>query len=268
MLAREMGVLKMGAVALDGARINVHASRHSARSYEHAAKIEARLQAEMAELMARADAADRADLPDGMSIPEELARREQRLAEIARARAIIEARAKGRHAREQAEYDAGMAAREAKITATGKEPGGKPPVPPLEGSGPTDQVTLTGEESRIMPMPGCGFEWCTNAQAAVAVGRLLVVTNDVVQATNDKQRLQPMLGSTLHAARGTGRGRNAAGRPWVFQRGQCAGLGGRGDRSPDRDGTAAARSPTGRTFGPRCRRRRRTRRRSRRWRIA
>ena len=152
------------------------------------------MQAEVAELMARAEAADQADLPDGMSIPEELARREQRLAEIARARAIIEARAKERHAREQAEYDAKMAAREAKIAATGKKPGGKPPAPPVEAPGPTDQVNLTDEESRIMPMPGGGFEQCYNAQAAVAAGSLLVVANDVVQATNDKQQLQPMLG--------------------------------------------------------------------------
>ena len=89
MLAREMGVLKMGTVALDGTKIHANASRHSALSYEHAGKIEAQLQAEVAELMARAEAADQADLPDGISIPDELARREQRLAEIARARAIM-----------------------------------------------------------------------------------------------------------------------------------------------------------------------------------
>src|SRR5213079_3277803 len=119
-LAREMGVLKMGTVALDGTKIHANASRHSALSHEHAGKIEAQLKLEVAELMAKAEAADQADVPDGMSIPDELARREQRLAEIARARAIIEARAKERFAREQAEYDAKMAAREAKTAATGK----------------------------------------------------------------------------------------------------------------------------------------------------
>jgi transposase len=100
-LAREIGVLKLGTIALDGTKIHANASRHSALSYEHAGKIAAQLQAEVAELMAKAEAADQADVPDGMSIPDELARREQRLAEIARARAIIEARAKERHAREQ-----------------------------------------------------------------------------------------------------------------------------------------------------------------------
>jgi hypothetical protein len=167
--------------------------RHSALSYEHAGRIEAQLQAEVAELMAKAKAVDQADVPDGMSVPEELARREQRLAEIARARAIIEARAKERHAREQADYDAKMAAREAKAAATGKMPGGKPPAPPVEGPGLTDQVNLTDEESRIMPVPGSGFEQCYNAQAAVAAGSLLVVATDVVQASNDKQQVAPML---------------------------------------------------------------------------
>jgi transposase len=193
MLAREMGVLRIGTVALDGTKIHAKASRHSALSYEHAGKIEAQLQAEVAELMAKAEAADQADAPDGMSIPGELARREQRLAEIAKARAAIEARAKERQAREQAEYDAKMAARAAKAAATGKKPGGRPPAPPVEGPGPADQVNLTDEASRTMPVPGGGFEQCYNAPAAVAAGSLLVVVNDVVQATNDKQQLQPML---------------------------------------------------------------------------
>ena len=192
-LAREMGVLKLGTIALDGTKIHANASRHSALSYEHAGKIEAQLQAEVADLMAKAEAADQADVLDGMSIPEELARREQRLAEIARAKAIIAARAKERHGREQAEYDAKMAAREAKTAATGKKPGGRPPTPPLAEPGPTDQVNLTDEESRIMPVPGGGFEQCYNAQAAVAAGSLLVVATDVVQASNDKQQVTPML---------------------------------------------------------------------------
>jgi hypothetical protein len=118
-VAREMGLLRLGTVALDGTKIHANASRHSALSYEHAGKIEAQLQAEVAELMAKAEAADQADVPDGMSIPEELARREQRLAAIARAKATIEARAKERDARERADYEAKLAAREAKTAATG-----------------------------------------------------------------------------------------------------------------------------------------------------
>jgi transposase len=116
-VAREMGVLKLGTVALDGTKIHANASRHSALSYEHATKIETQLKAEVADLLGKAEAADQADAPDRrantrarVSIPEELARREKRLAEIARAKVVIEARAKERHARERAEYEAKLPA--------------------------------------------------------------------------------------------------------------------------------------------------------------
>ena len=193
LLAREMGVLKMGTIGLDGTKIHANASRHNALSYEHAGKIEAQLKAEVAELMAKAEAADAADIPDGLSIPDELARREDRLRKLAEARAKIEARAKERHAREQAEHEAKLAARAAKTAATGKKPGGKPPQPPSEGPLPGDQINLTDEESRIMPVAGGGFDQCYNAQAAVAAGSMLVVAVDVVQAPNDKQQIEPML---------------------------------------------------------------------------
>jgi transposase len=192
-VAREMGVLKLGTVALDGTKIHANASRHSALSYERAGKIEAQLKAEVADLMAKAEAADQADVPEGMSIPEELARREQRLAAIAKAKATIEARAKERHAREQAEHDAKMAERAAKTAGTGKKPSGRVPQPPVEGPLPTDQVNLTDEDSRIMPVAGGGFEQCYNAQAVVVADSLLVIAADVVQAPNDKQQLAPML---------------------------------------------------------------------------
>jgi transposase len=191
-VAREMGVLKMGTVALDGTKIHANASRHSALSYEHAGRIEAQLKAEVAELLAKAEAADQADVPDGLSIPDELARREERLAKLAEARAKIEARAKERFDREQAEYEARLAARDTKAAATGRKPRGKPPQPPVEGPLPTDQVNLTDEQSRIMPVAGGGFEQCYNAQAVVAAGSLLAA--NVVQAPNDKQQLEAMLG--------------------------------------------------------------------------
>jgi predicted house-cleaning noncanonical NTP pyrophosphatase (MazG superfamily) len=146
MLAREMGLLKLGTVALDGTKIHANASRHSALSHEHANKLEARLQQEVAELLALAESEDRADVPDGMSIPEELAIREERLARLREAKAKIEARAKARFEREQVEYEAKLAAREESVKATGKNPGGKPPAPPTAGPGPTDQVNLTDEE--------------------------------------------------------------------------------------------------------------------------
>ena len=192
-LAREMGLLKLGTVALDGTKIHANASRHSALSYEHATKIEAQLKAEVAELLARAEAADQAEVVDGMSIPEELARREDRLAKLAQARAKIEARATERFEREAAEHRAKLAAREAKAAATGKKPRGKPPAPPVEGAQPKDQINLTDEDSRIMPVAGGGFDQCYNAQAVVATESLLVIAGEVVQAPNDKQQIAPML---------------------------------------------------------------------------
>src|ERR1700747_1884911 len=197
-VAGEMGLLKIGTVALDGTKIHANASRHSALSYEHATKIEAQLKAEVGELLAKAEAADRADLPDGLSIPDELARREDRLAKLAVAQAKIEARAKERFEHEQAEYQAKLAARQAKAEKTGKKPRGKPPEPPAAGPRPTDQINLTDEESRIMPVPGGAFDQCYHAQAAVAADSLLVIASDVVQAANDKQQIEPML-DKLHA---------------------------------------------------------------------
>ena len=170
-VAREMGVLKMGTIGLDGTKIHANASRHSALSYEHACKIEAQLKAEVADLMAKAEAADAADIPDGLSIPEELARREERLAKLAEARAKIEARAKERYARELAAHEAKRAAREAKIAATGRKPGGKPPQPPAEGPRPDDQINLTDEESRIMPVAGGGCSRIGPSQMHARVAR-------------------------------------------------------------------------------------------------
>ena len=194
LLAREMGLLKLGTVGLDGTKLHATASRHSALSYDHAGKLEAQLKAEVAALMAKAEAADQADVPDGMSIPDELARREERLRKLAEARGKIEARARERFKREQAEHEARLAQRAAKAAAKGKKPAGREPKPPVDAPQPTDQVNLTDEASRIMPVAGGGFEQCYNAQAVVAAGSLLVVATDVTQAPNDKQQLVPMLG--------------------------------------------------------------------------
>jgi transposase len=204
LLAREMGMLKMGTVGLDGTKIHANASRHNALSYEHAEKIETQLKAEVGALMAKAEAADRADLPDGLSIPDELARREDRLAKLAVARTKIEARIKERFEREQAEYQAKLAVREARAKKSGKKPRGRPPNPPAAGPRPTDQINLTDEESRIMPVAGGGFDQCYNAQAAVAADSLLVLASNVVQAPTDKQQIEPMLGqlNTLPAELG------------------------------------------------------------------
>jgi len=192
-LARTMGLLKLGTVALDGTKVHANASRHSALSYGHARKIEKQLKREVQQLLRLAEQADTANIPDGMSIPAELERREVRLAAIAEAKAKIEARAEERLEREQAEHQAKLAARDEQERRTGRKPPGRPPAPPTGGAREKDQVNLTDEDSRIMKVAGGGFEQCYNAQAVVATGSLLIVAAAVTQAANDKEQLLPMI---------------------------------------------------------------------------
>jgi transposase len=188
-IAHEMGVLKLGSVSLDGTKVKANASRHSALSYEYASKLEEQLTAEVAELLKKAESADQAAIPDGMNIPEELARREERLKAIIEAKAEIERRAKERHAIEQEAYEKKLAERNKK-----EKPKGSPPKPPVPGPTGKDQVNLTDSESRIMPQ-GSGFEQAYNAQAAVDTTSMLVVAGHVSQNTNDKKELKPALDS-------------------------------------------------------------------------
>jgi transposase len=192
-VARENQLSRFGRVSLDGTKIHANASRHSALSYGHAEAIEAHLKAEVQELLVLAEQADGANVPDGMSVPEELKRREDRLAAIAAAKGKIEARAAERYSREQADYQAKLAAREAKVAASGKKPGGKAPKPPEPGPRAEDQINLTDEESRIMVVAGGGFEQCYNAQAIVDTETMLVMVPQVTQAGNDKQQVVPMV---------------------------------------------------------------------------
>ncbi len=197
-LAKEMKLLKLGNVCLDGTKIHANASRHSALSHGHIEKLEVQLKAEVQELLSLAEQADQADVPDGVSLPEEIKRREDRLAAMAVAKAKIAARAEERYQREKAEYDGKIARRAAKERDTGKKPGGKPPTAPGAGPKDGDQINLTDEESRIMPVSGSGFEQAYNAQAAVDAATMLVVATGVTQAPNDKEQIEPML-ATLKA---------------------------------------------------------------------
>jgi transposase/IS5 family transposase len=192
-VARENQLSRFGTVSLDGTKIHANASRHSALSYGHAEKIEAHLKAEVQELLALAEAADQSSVPDGVSLPDEIKRREDRLAAIATAKAKIEARAKERYDQEHAEYGAKLAARAEKEAATGKKSGGKPPTPPESGPRADDQINLTDEESRIMKVAGGGFEQCYNAQAVVDTESMLILAPHVTQATNDKEQVEPMV---------------------------------------------------------------------------
>jgi flagellar motor protein MotB len=167
-----MKVLKLGTISLDGTKIKANASKHSALSWEYACKIEEELKKEVAELLRKAEEADNDPVPDGMDIPKELERREKRVAAISQAKAEIKRRAVERHDEEVEEYEKKMSARKEKEQQTGYKPRGKAPVRPTD-NGPVskDQVNLTDEESRIMPVSGGGFEQCYNAQAGVDVRR-------------------------------------------------------------------------------------------------
>jgi hypothetical protein len=206
-LARAMGMLKLGTVAIDGTKVHANASRHNALSYGHAKKIEKQLKREVQQLLRLAERADDQDIPDGMSIPEELERRELRLAAIAEAKATLEARAEERLEHEQVEHQAKLAARAEHEKRTGKKPGGRPPEPPTGGVRETDQINLTDEDSRIMKVTGGGFDQCYNAQAVVATGSLLVVAHAITQAGNDKQQLVPMIEKLKELPKELGRSR-------------------------------------------------------------
>jgi transposase len=200
-MAKEMKVLKVGNICLDGTKMEANASRHTALSHGHIEKLEVQLKAEVQELLALAEKADQADLPTGIKLPEELKRREDRLVAMAAAKATIAARAKERYQREKAEYDEKIARRAAKEEATGKKLGGKPPKAPEPGARASDQVNLTDEESRIMPVAGGGFKQAYNAQAAADAATMLIVATGVSQAPNDKEQVEPML-ATLKAQAG------------------------------------------------------------------
>lgn len=192
-LAHQMGVFKLGTVSLDGTKIKANASKHRALSWEYACKLEEQLKAEVDALLRQADAADQAELPDGLDIPEELARRETRLAAIATAKAELERRAATRQAEEQAHYETRLAERHTKEQQTGQKARGKPPQPPVPGPRAKDQVNLTDDASRIMPTSSSGFQQSYNAQASVDVDTMLIVGQHLSQQPNDKRELQPAL---------------------------------------------------------------------------
>ena len=191
-LAREMKLLKLGHIVLDGTKIDANASKHKALSWAHANKIEAQLRQEVQTLLALAESSDRAAVPDGMDVPAEIARREDRLSAIAQAKAKIEQRAAERHEGEQQEYEAKSAKRKAQ-RESGKKPRGKDPEPPAAGPKDGDQINLTDEESRIMPVSGGSLEQSYNAQAGVDTETMMVITRHVSQASNDKREVVPTL---------------------------------------------------------------------------
>ena len=194
-LAAALGTLRMGRVSLDGTKVQGNASKHKAMSWGHANKLEQQLEGEVQTLLELAQRADQEGEQEQqeLDIPEELQRRQERLAAIREAKEKIKERAQERHEGQREEYEAKLKRRQEREAETGKKPGGKPPKEPEAGPKEKDQVNFTDEESRIMPGANGEFIQGYNAQAVVEQDSHMVVGNHVSQAANDKQEVAPAL---------------------------------------------------------------------------
>ena len=190
-MAKLMGIFKLGNVSLDGTKVKANASKHKAMSWGYANQLEEQLRREVQELLRQAEQADAEEEPE-IDIPDELARREDRLAAIEKAKAEIERRAQERFEAEQAEYEEKLKKRKEQEEKTGQKARGRTPKPPQAGPRDKDQVNFTDEASRIMPSSE-GFVQAYNAQAAVDIDTHLIVENHITQQPNDKQEIEPTL---------------------------------------------------------------------------
>jgi transposase len=203
LLAQESGVLKLGTISLDGTKVHADASKRKAVSYKRLLELETQLRAEVEELFALSEQSEQPEVPDGLVVSKETARRQDRLVRLAEAKAVLEARAKERDAAEQAEYEAKLAQREERERTTGRRPGGRPPTPPTTGPRDGDQYNFSDPESRIMKSSAhAGFEQDYNAQIAVDQESLLIVGCALSNHPNDSQEAEPTL-SAIPAALGT-----------------------------------------------------------------
>jgi hypothetical protein len=145
-------------------------------------------------LFALSEQANQGDLPDGLVVSDEIAIRQARLARLAEAKAILQARAKERTALEQAEYDAKVQERAEKARQTGRTPRGRAPKPPTLGPRDQDQYNFTDPESRIMKHRSTeGFEQDYNAQIAVDHASLLIVGESLSNHPTDQREVEPTL---------------------------------------------------------------------------
>ncbi len=194
LLAQEAGVLTLGTISLDGTKIHADASKSKAVSYKRLVELEAHLRAEVDELFALAERLDERERPDGLVVREEIARREDHLARLAEAKAVIEARARERDALERAAYEDTIAQREEKERTTGHRPRGRVPTPPVPGPRAKDQYNVTDPDARIMKNPtDQGFDQDDNAPVAVDQQSLLIVGTSLSNHPNDSHEAEPTL---------------------------------------------------------------------------
>jgi transposase len=203
LLAQAMGVLKLGNISLDGSKIHADAAKSKAVSYKRLLAIEAYLQQQVAELLALAEAVDQTVIPAKLDIHDEIERRQQRLAQLAQAKAVLEMRAQARYEVEKAAYEKKLRQRAAKAAKQGKKPRGRKPKPPKAGPRDKDQYNFTDPDSAIMKNPNNkGFDQHYNTQVAVDQESLLIVAAGLSNQPTDHQQALPTV-DTIPAALGT-----------------------------------------------------------------
>jgi transposase len=194
LVAQEMGVLKLGNISLDGSKIHADASKSKAVSYKRLLQLEGRLQAEVEELLALSERADRGDLPEGMEVEGEVILRRERLVSLKQAKSVLELRAEERYQAEKAAYEAKLREREEKAKHSGRKPRGRKPKPPKSGPRDKDQYNFTDPESRIMKnSANDGFDQHYNAQVAVEQESFLIVSNTLSNHVTDQHEAIPTL---------------------------------------------------------------------------
>ena len=189
-LVRELGQLKrIGGIAIDGTKIKANASKHAAVSYKRAGQMIEQLELEVGELMKKAEDADSTPLQDGLSLPEEIARRSARKAKLEAARQAIEAQFEARRKEKMAEYEAKLERREQRRQKGESIRGPKLKVPP-DTPDDKSQINFADPDSRIMKAGnGNHYEQAYNAQAAVDIeGSYLIVGQRITDRPNDKTR--------------------------------------------------------------------------------
>lgn len=188
-LAREMGLVKLGTIAVDGTKIKANASRHKAMSYERMLKAEAELKAQIKALLDKARAADEAEKNEPeLDIPAELARRQDRLQEIAAAKARLESRQRDADIQRGRDQDDDRKPR----GKDGKPKGGRYK---REIGVPEDkaQENFTDPDSRVMKRAGGGFDYSYNAQTAVDETAHIIVAAELTNMAADSGELPAML---------------------------------------------------------------------------
>ena len=179
-LAREMGLVKLGTVAVDGTKVKANASRHKAMSYGHMLKAESQLKAQIVSLLDRARAADEAEKNEPeLDVPAEIARRQDRLQAIQEARARLEKRQREQELQRDRDPD------DPPRGGRYKRPFGVPED--------KAQENFTDPDSRIMKRAGGGFDASYNAQTAVDETAHIVIAAELTNIASDAAQLPKML---------------------------------------------------------------------------